>query len=112
MRQYLDVLITLTVAIFLTIAMLWPLEVPPQTPNGSDKIVHLFAFATLSLPLSLTGRFGLFLIFIGGSTFGGAIELLQPSFNRNADLYDWIADIAGIIIGIGCGFVYKYLSSK
>ena len=34
-------------------------------------------------------------------TFGGAIELIQPSFNRSADVNDWIADIIGSFVCCG-----------
>ena len=45
--------------------------------------------------------------YIGASAFGGAIELIQPSFNRSADVNDWVADIVGVILGIGCGLLYR-----
>ena len=96
MRKYLDIPITLIVTLTLTVAMLWPLETPPAAPDGSDRVVHLIAFAVLSFPLSRTGRFGLFPVFMGASAFGGLIELIQPSFNRSADVNDWIADIVGV----------------
>ena len=59
MRKYLDIPITLAVTLILTVAMLWPLESPPPTPNGSDKVIHLVAFGALSFPLARTGRIGL-----------------------------------------------------
>ena len=78
-------------------------------PEGSDKLVHLVAFAALAFPLARTGRFGLLPVFIGASAFGGAIELIQPSFNRSADVNDWVADIVGVILGIGLGLLYRRL---
>lgn len=109
MRRYLDIPLTLIVTTILTLAMLWPLDVPPPTPDGSDKLVHLTAFAALAFPLSRTGRFGLLPIFMGASTFGGVIELIQPSFNRSADMNDWLADIVGVALGIVCGLIYRLL---
>ena len=100
MRQYLDIPLTLIVTLTITVAMLWHLESPPPAPDGSDKFVHIIDFAALSFPLSRTGRFGLLPVFTGASTFGGIIELIQPNFNRSADVNDWIADIAGVVIGI------------
>ena len=107
MRKYLDIPITLAVTLILTIAMLWPLESPPPTPNGSDKVVHLIAFAALSFPLARTGRIGLLPVFVGASAFGGLIELIQPTFNRSADMNDWVADIMGVVLGIICGLIYR-----
>ena len=109
MRKYLDIPITLITTAILTIAMLWPLDAPPPAPQGSDKIVHLIAFAALSFPLSRTGRFGLLPVFVSASAFGGAIELIQPTFNRSADINDWVADVLGVILGIGCGLFYRRL---
>ena len=109
MRKYLDISITLIVALTLTVAMLWPLDQPPPTPEGSDKLVHFIAFAALSFPLSRTGRFGLLPVLVGASVFGGVIELIQPSFNRSADINDWIADIFGVMLGITCGLLYRRL---
>ena len=109
MRKYLDIPLTLIVLFALTLAMLWPLEAPPPAPEGSDKLVHLVAFAALAFPLARTGRIGLLPVFIGASAFGGAIELIQPNFNRSADFNDWVADIVGVILGIGLGLLYRRL---
>ena len=112
MRKYLDIPLTIIVTLTLTVAMLWPMDKPPPAPEGSDKLVHFMAFAALALPLARTGRFGLLPVFIGASAFGGAIELIQPSFNRSADINDWIADIVGVVLGIGCGLLYRRIRSR
>ncbi len=109
MRKYLDIPLTLMVTAVLTVAMLWPINQPPQAPDGTDKIVHLIAFAALAFPLARTGRIGLVPVFIGASTFGGLIEVIQPSFGRSADLQDWIADIAGVALGILLALLYRRL---
>ena len=109
MRKYLDIPLTIAVTLTLTVAMLWPLEVPPPGPEGSDKLVHFIAFAALAFPLARTGRFGLLPVFVSASVFGGIIELIQPSFNRSADVNDWVADVVGVILGIGLGLLYRRL---
>jgi len=109
MRKYLDIPLTLLTALTLTIALLWPMEAPPPAPDGSDKLVHLAAFAALAFPLARTGRIGLLLVLLGASAFGGFIELIQPKFNRSADLYDWVADTLGACLGIGAGLLYRRL---
>ena len=109
MRKYLDIPLTLIILLMLTLAMLWPLDQQPPAPAGSDKIVHFIAFAAVALPLARTGRFGLLPVFIGASAFGGAIELIQPSFNRSADINDWVADVVGVVMGIGCGLLYRHI---
>jgi VanZ family protein len=112
MRKYLDIPLTIIVTLTLSVAMLWPMESPPPAPEGSDKLVHLIAFAALAFPLACTGRIGLLPVFIGASAFGGAIELIQPSFNRSADVNDWIADVVGVILGIGLGLLYRCLRRR
>ena len=109
MRKYLDIPLTIIVTLTLSVAMLWPLEAPPPAPEGSDKLVHLVAFAALAFPLARTGRIGLLPVFVGASAFGGIIEFIQPSFNRSADINDWVAYVVGVIIGIGCGLLYRRL---
>ena len=109
MRKYLDIPLTLIVTAVLTVAMLWPLDAPPPAPDGSDKIIHILAFAALSFPLARTGRFGLPSVFVGSIVFGGMIEVIQPGFNRSAEIYDWIADIMGVALGIVFGLIYRQL---
>ena len=103
MRKHLDIPLTVIVTLILTVALLWPMEQPLPAPQGSDKLVHLAAFAALAR----TNRVSLLLIFIGASAFGGLIELIQPTFNRSADLNDWIADILGVMLGIALGLIYR-----
>ena len=112
MRKYLDIPLTLIVTLTLTVAMLWPIDQPPPAPKGMDKLVHFIAFAALAFPLARTGRFGLLPVFLGASAFGGAIELIQPSFNRSADVNDWVADVMGVVLGIGCGLLYRRLRQR
>ena len=112
MRKYLDIPLTITVTTVLTVAMLWPMEAPSPAPEGSDKLVHFVAFAALAFPLARTGRIGLLPVFVGASAFGGAIELMQPSFNRSADINDWIADIVGVLLGISCGLLYRRIRRR
>ena len=104
MRKYLDIPLTVVVTTVLTAAMLWPLEAAPE---GRDKLVHFMAFVALAFPLARTGRLGLLPVFIGMSAFGAIIELIQPTFNRSADLNDWVADTLGVLIGIGLGLAYR-----
>ena len=112
MRKYLDIPLTLIVTTVLTVAMLWPINQPPPAPDGSDKVVHLVAFAALAFPLARTGRVGLFAVFVAASVFGGLIELIQPSFGRSADMQDWIADIAGVALGILLALLYRRLRKQ
>ncbi len=107
MRKYLDIPLTIIITAVLSVASLWPINQPPPAPVGTDKLAHLVAFATLAFPLARTGRFGLIPVFVSASAFGGIIEILQPSFGRSADIQDWIADIAGVALGIALALLYR-----
>ena len=109
MRKYLDIILTAIVMITLTIAMLWPLDQPLPTPDGTDKVMHCIAFAALAFPLARTGRFGLLPVLISAIVYGGAIELMQPRFNRGTDINDWLADIVGVTLGITCGLLNRHV---
>ena len=109
MSKYVDIVLTFIMTTVLTVAMLWPIHQPPPAPDGSDKVVHLIAFAALAFPLARTGRIGLLPVFVGASAYGGIIEVLQPSFGRSADMQDWIADIAGVGLGIVLALLYRRL---
>ena len=60
-----------------------------------------------AFPLARTGWFGVIPVLIGASAFGAIIELIQPNFNRSAELSDWVADTLGVLIGIGLGLAYR-----
>jgi hypothetical protein len=107
MRKSLDIPLTLILTLILTIALLWPIEQPLPAPRGTDKLLHLAAFAALAFPLARTNRASLLLVLIAAGAFGGLIELIQPTFNRSADLNDWIADILGVMLGIFLGLIYR-----
>jgi hypothetical protein len=71
----------------------------PQAPvlpgEINDKFQHMLAFVTLAaLGSAAYPRTNLFVILIGLSAFGGAIELYQmlPSVSRDSSWWDWAAD--------------------
>jgi len=88
MRKYLDIPLTVVVTTVLTVAMLRPLEAPPPALEAGDNFVHFIAFAALAFPLASTGQFGLTPVLIGAGAFGGMIEIIQPTFDRGAEVSD------------------------
>lgn len=82
------------------------MAVLPQPPSLSidqfgDKFAHVLAFVVLTLLARLAWpRAPLWLLVAGLSVYGAAIELFQmiPDLNRDAELRDWIADIAAIAL--------------
>jgi hypothetical protein len=96
-----DIYLTIVLALIILIGMLAPISEVATAPAGTDKIIHIVAFAALAFPLALTKRIGLFPLFIFASFFGGITEVIQTSVGRNADINDWFSDIFGIAFGIG-----------
>jgi VanZ family protein len=84
----------------------------PQPPDlsdlpGSDKTLHLTAYALLAflLACTLAGRRPLTLataaiVLAIIAVYGATDELTQPFFGRSAELSDWAADMTGAMLGL------------
>ena len=66
----------------------------------SDKLLQLFAYCLMVLPVSLERIFPHCSVFLFALVYGGCIELIQPFTGRQADILDFFANAAGIILGI------------
>ena len=98
----------ITIVLLLIIAVL-ALAPMPAGPRGSDKFYHVLAFASLTFPLTLVRpRLGIWVL-LGVMAYGGAIELIQPHFGRQAAWSDLMADGIGAGVGI---FAARYLGSR
>lgn len=78
---------------------------PPSVPLvKGDKLQHMLAFFTLA-GLAAAGwqRRGALSLFVALAIFGAAIELFQaiPALHRDADVMDWLADMAATLVGLG-----------
>ena len=66
----------------------------------SDKLLHLFAYSFMILPVSLEKKFSHFSVFLSALAYGGCVELIQPFTGRESDIMDFFSNAAGIILGI------------
>ncbi len=103
--------LSLTVFVAITIAILTLSPIEQFGPAGSDKIFHALAFAALAFPLSVVRpRYALWVVF-GVFAYGGMIQLIQPHVGRTADVWDLLADLGGAAIGgtlgMGVGKVWS-----
>jgi VanZ family protein len=86
----------------------WP--VPPHAPFGNaDKWMHFGAYCGLAFlvsmaigmrrPVSLAVSLAIVVLL---AVYGALDEMTQPIVGRDCDLWDWFADMAGVLVGIGC----------
>ena len=92
--------LTLILALLILFLSLKPLTEVDTKLLVSDKVLHLFAYCLMVLPVSLERIFPHFSVFLFSLAYGGCIELIQPFTGREADIMDFFANAAGIILGI------------
>lgn len=96
----------------------------PRVFAGSDKVVHavvvatdvaLFLFAAVWRPGRGLGRFprAASWIVLAALTLGGLIEILQGSvFRGDPELRDWVADVAGAVLGLLVWLLVRRASAR
>ena len=91
-----------------------PLPSLPSVPAGSDKVVHLAAFAGLGfltgLWLAVRGRLTiahLVLLLAVLLVYGALDEWLQQFVNRHTDIRDWTADAIGATLGLAVVWILQ-----
>ncbi|NRQ10111.1 hypothetical protein XMV208_000698 [Aliiroseovarius sp. xm-v-208] len=89
--------VTLVLAVVIAVLTLAPM--PAGGPAGSDKIYHILAFACLAFPLPLVRPRWTVWVILSVIAYGGAIEVIQPFFGRQAEWVDLVADGIGAILG-------------
>lgn len=79
-----------------------------------DKIQHALIFLILSISGYLAFKQKMWAITLGLTIFGAIIEVLQATLTitRTGDVYDWLADIAGLLIGLMIVSVYRQIKPK
>ena len=105
-KAYWIALTVLTLAV-ITILSPWPSEALPAAPGG-DKAHHVVAYAALMFPPALRKPTGWQLIGFFFIAYSGAIELVQPYFNRYGDFLDMAANSAGVVCGWAVAEIVNY----
>lgn len=102
----------------ITILSLIPLQkLEIKAPNGTDKIVHIimyFSLSTLLLWSYAYNRPQTAWIALSIILYGIVIELLQQYLpvNRNADIFDVAANTIGLLLGVSVQFILKRAEKK
>lgn len=98
------VLISLTIAGFVTYFLLAPV---PDTPAGRipgiDKVVHFTMFFLIALPALCVAPRAWGWIVALVVIYGGMIEIIQPIFGRGRELADLIANSLGALSAVPVG---------
>jgi hypothetical protein len=97
------------VAVLISLAVLFaPAGDVPYAPAGVDKLVHASLFAALVLTgrWAGTGRVVLVPLLV---LYGAASEVIQGAIGRDAAIGDWLADLAGILLG---SLVWQWLGRR
>ena len=108
--KYKGLYLTLVIAFLILFLSLQPPGEEDPKLLVSDKLLHLFAYFLMVLPVSLERIFPHFSVFLFALAFGGCIELIQPFWRREADIIDFFANAGGIILGIliAQGFIFIF----
>lgn len=108
--------LSLFLLVIITVLSLSPLPELPKVPGG-DKLHHLVAYASLAIPIALTGtrRKGhplLLIVLLFYIFWGGGIEILQPYMNRYGEWADFFVNALGVVSGalIGWGVRVTFMS--
>ena len=108
--KYKGLYLTLVIALIILFLSVQPPGEGDPKFLVSDKVLHLFAYCLLVLPISLERIFSRFSVFYFSLAYGGFVELIQPFWGREADIMDFFANAGGIILGIliAQGFIFIF----
>lgn len=95
----------------MTILSLLPSTAVPQAFQFWDKAQHSLAYIALSIAGSLAFPPRVKLVCMGLLAHGAVIEIMQSTLTttRFGDVFDWLADGTGILVGLG---LYLYMMPK
>lgn len=98
---------TLTVSLLIIVAVLIPGgNLPDISIGGYDKLIHMGMFLLwgLAVRYDFNVRFRFVPFFLAGIAFSLLTELLQILIEgRSFDVYDMLADFAGLFVGLLLG---------
>ncbi|MBL6427632.1 MAG: VanZ family protein [Maritimibacter sp.] len=96
----------LTLGLTAVIAYLTLVPRPPAPVHfpHADKVFHTLSFAALMFPTPLLRPRRWHQVAVLALLFGAAIELIQPTFGREAEWADFAFDALGALLGTLAGF--------
>lgn len=109
--KHLSAAVALVLAAVILVLALSP-SVPEVIGGINDKALHFTAFTELVLPCAIFLARNLVWIVPLAVMFGGAIELLQSGFGREASWADFLADGCGVAFGAIIGLMLRALIKR
>ena len=98
------------------VSVLMLIELKPSTDSipHIDKFEHAFVFMLLTMTGSMAYSQKKSRVYAGLIALGALYEVLQAlcTVTRQASVYDWLADIAGILIAMGLMALLRKLSKQ
>ena len=95
--------VTLGLAIAIAYLTLVPRPPTPVQFRHADKVFHALSFAALMFPTPLLRPRRWHQVAVLALLFGAAIELIQPTFGRDAEWADFAFDALGVLVGAMTG---------
>lgn len=97
-----------------TVLLLIPSYKIPNAIDFYDKAQHLLLFAVLTIAGLLAHSQKVKNVCLGLCFYGGLMEVLQTTMTttRHGDWMDWLADSAGILVGLGLYLLIRRLSNN
>ena len=108
--RYMPQVFFISVAL-VTILSLIPSTAVPQAFQFWDKAQHSLAYIALAITGSLAFPQRVKLVCMGLLAHGAVVEIMQSALTttRFGDVFDWLADGTGILVGLG---LYRYVLAK
>ncbi len=101
-QRFMPIIFWLLIVI-VTVLMLIELQPTQGGLPNIDKVEHALVFIALGVSGGLAYAQKRVWVYLGLIALGALYEVLQAqlTITRQASVYDWLADIAGILIAIG-----------
>ncbi len=108
---------TVLLLMLLFFATHYPVHGQPLRVASADKFAHCLAYMVLSLSVLVSWDLSIgrlqphhyFTVWLVGTLYGAFDEITQIPVGRHCDAYDWLCDIAGIILGLTLFRIFRPL---